>query len=453
MNPIDIEISDDLASEGQHFLWSMERSACGPGAMNVPVIYRMRGPLDVDALSAAFTALMARHEALRTIFREQADGLYQHLLEPGDIKLTAIDVSSETHPLQAASRGLRAHLVRDIDVTCNPPFSVVLYQLGPGDHVLMINVHHLVTDEWSTRLLCRDLSELYNAALSGEASPLPQVGWSFRHYVRNNVSGQLDETGPTTTEFWRKELDGMHYLESCSIPKRAEGRRPPSSVNWFQIPSTRVDALCSLAQQYSVDLSVVMQAIFSATLYSVSLQSDIACGSIISTREHQQIHQTVGCFTNLMVLRTQFPPRPTVEEVIELVRTRLLQAAAYQECSYGRLVEDPSVTDVTMHMDTAFHMLDVPDWLPAPNGVSFNGIVVETLPIPGGMGSRYDLQLLIVPHKDRIGGLLRFTPDRYEKSFAQGVVDRYLELIELAIEDPKYTIPGLENQPDNPFEG
>lgn len=187
-----------------------------------------------------------------------------------------------------------------------------------------------------------------------------------------------------------------------------------------------------------------MESLFFAALYAISGQKDISCGSIVSKREKPQIHNTIGCFTNLVVLRARFAGNPSIADVIRSVSSCSTEATRYQDYSYGRLVEDPSVSSARMAMDTAFHMLDVPSWLPAPNGASFEGLEIETLPVPLGMGSRYDLQLLLVPHEDRIGGVCRFTPDRYEKSFVQKIVALYKEIIDTAISDPYRVVPRPE---------
>lgn len=439
-----------IGSIGQCMLWLMETQVGGPGVMNVPIIYRMRGPLQVSALSAALTRLVERHEMLRTSFawnecpEPEPSWLSQYVHPGSEVSVKCVDVSTEDDPYEAAYEGIRARLVQDIDVTTGPPFTVDLYRLSPSDHLLMVNVHHIVTDAWSNMLICRDLGEFYSREVGAPESELESVDWSFRRYVEWQQERSSGPTGEANTAFWRRELARMKYLDLRPAPQRAADKKPPTENVWFAVHGPQMGRLRELAKQQRTTLFVVMLTLFYCVLHTVSGENDLAVGSVFANRPRRELYNTVGFFANLVVLGAQLPEHPSFGDVLRVVRRTVLEALGHQEFPYLIMMGDPSMPPGAIRAsEVVFHMLAVPENVSPPSGVTFSGLQVEPHPIPDGMGSRFDLELLIVPQVGMLEGVYRYAGDRYEKEFVERLARCYQDLVDTVVDNPDVPLADL----------
>lgn len=425
-------------SDGQRLLWLMKSLTGGPGVMNVPIIYRMRGALDMKALSTAMTDLVARHESLRTTFEktDSVDTLCQYIHPPCTVDVECVDVSGEPEPYEAAYEHIGTRLVQDIDVVSDLPFTVDLYRLAEDDQLLMINVDHFVTDAWSNMLICRDLGNFYNRALGRPVDELAPVDWPITRYIgwqRERLEGT---PGKGHADFWRQRLAQMNYYEFRPFPDRPGYKRPPSENVWFTVEGSQVQRLRELAAQERTTLFIMMLALFYGVLYAAADSDNLTVGSVFANRPRRELFETVGFFANLVALGTQFPANASFRDVLRAVRRTVLEALAHQEFPYLNTMLDPSMPEGALRAsETVFHMLAVPENVSPPNGIPFAGLEVEAHPIPNGMGSRFDLELLIVPQVDMLEGVYRYAGDRYEKEFIERLSEDYQTLVATVADD------------------
>jgi hypothetical protein len=454
-----------VGSIGQCMLWLMETQVGGPGVMNVPIIYRMRGPLRVSALSAALTRLVERHEMLRTSFEwhelppPDQSWLSQWVHPTAEVSVKCVDVSAEDDPYEAAYDGIRARLVQDIDVTTGPPFTVDLYRLSSDDHLLMVNVHHLVTDAWSNMLICRDLGELYNNEVGAPGKEPESVDWTFRRYAEWLQERSNGPVGEANAAFWRKELGAMKYLDLRPAPHRAANKKPPTENVWFAVEGPRIDRLRELAKEQRTTLFVVMLALFYSVLHTVSGENDITVGSVFANRIRRELNNTVGCFADMIPLGIHLSADPSFEDALRVTRRTVLEALGHQEFPYLVMISDPSMPPGAIRSsEIVFHMLAVPESVSPPSGITFSGLQAEVHPIPDGMGSRFDLELLIIPQIGTLEGVFRYAGDRYEKEFVERLSRRYQDLIDAVVKNPGVPLANflknlsgdLRRQPGNP---
>nr|QEO73591.1 AMP-dependent synthetase and ligase [uncultured bacterium] len=295
---------------------------------NVSVGFRLTGAVDVDALRAAVRALAERHEALRTTFTTDETGPVQIIHPDMTVDLTVVRADDD---LEAVLRG---EVSRPFDLRTGPLARIVLVSTTGQDHVLLMCLHHAVTDGWSIGLLAKDLSELYRGA---RLDPLPVryrdfAGWQRAHWSGTALDGQL--------RYWRERLDGITPLElPCDRPRPAV-RTSSGTAHRFVVPAQAADRLREFSRHNGVSLFMTLVAVCQVMFARYSGQRDVAVGTVVSGRNRVELEQLAGCFINTLVLRSDVDPDRSFPDFLGTVRETVLGAFANQDVPFERLVDD-----------------------------------------------------------------------------------------------------------------
>ena len=298
--------------------------------------------LDARALARAFDALVERHESLRTTFAVMDGAPVQVIAEAGRSVLRVIDVSDakaserEATALERAAEETR----QPFDLERGPLFRVSLLRIAEQEHLLVIALHHIISDGWSMRVLERELCVLYRAFAGGQASPLadlPVQYADFAHWQREWLQGDVLEE---QLAFWRTQLEGASALE---LP--IARRRPPiptfeGAEQAVRIPRAQVEALHALGRSQGVTLFMTLFGAFQLLLHRYTGQVDIVIGTPIANRNRSKIEGLVGCFVNSLALRVDLSGDPTVRQLLQRVREVALGAYDHQDLPFEKLVEE-----------------------------------------------------------------------------------------------------------------
>jgi hypothetical protein len=425
----------------------MQHKLCGPGAMNVPIIYRFRGQLDIGQLNYAVSALVRRHESLRTGFSwtESADSplgnLEQTIYAPEPVDVTARDVSAEPDPYSAARDAMDQSLREDASLSSGRPFTAELFRLAPDDHIFMLKLHHIITDAWSNDVLRRDLRAYYNDAHELGLEP-PR--WTFSDYVRWRQERLAGRSQSSHEPFWRRELATAKPLSprlssAGESLVRESGRIPVTNTLRFAIPDSDIAALRALAARERCTLFVVMLALFFSAIHLECDVDDIAVGAAMANRSRRELYNVVGTFANLAVIAAAWEKDPSFADVLAVVRRSALEVLGHQEYPFLNVLTDPVMAKKARKVGRVnFNMLALPDGMFSAryDDTGFHGLVAESLPIPPGMHGRFELDALIFPQDGAYWAEYRYATDRFDRSFVEGLMERYQSLIRLAIDDP-----------------
>jgi hypothetical protein len=414
------------ASVGQRLLWMMDHYGSNPGALNVPVIYRLNGPLDMSALRGALRDLGQRHESLRTTFAWSGRRLTQQIAGPADVPVEEVDAAGLT-PGQLEDEARRRQR-EAIDVSTSPLRVTVLH--GDGDsHVLLFNIHHLVTDAWSNRLLSRDLAALYSARRTGVPAVLPPVTWQFRQFQdwqdANLNAGRMS----AHYEFWQSHLAGAQFAR-LPKPDGAGQARRESGVLRFDLPAPVTAHLRQLARTHRTTLYTVLLGAFYHALAQVTGKDDLTIGSLFANRARTQVQDTVGFFVNMLALRERVLPGEPLGGVLDRARVTVARAVEHQEvpCQVLPLSAQPQGGGA-VH-DVVFHMLATP---PLASGEPrWDGLESESLHLLALLSSRFDLELVIVPVGGQLAGLVRYATGACDPALAAQLADAYQAVIQPA---------------------
>ncbi|HEX7941844.1 MAG TPA: amino acid adenylation domain-containing protein, partial [Gemmatimonadaceae bacterium] len=330
---------------GQHRLWFHSQLHPEAYTYNVPVMWRLRGPLDEAALEAAIRGVVLRHEALRTTFVAEAGQPFQVIAPPAEWKLSVVDARDvELDRREARALDLVMQEVRrPFDLERGPLFRVRLLRLGDDDAILSAVIHHAILDEASIAILTRELGQLYRACRAGQAAVLPDLPVQYADYAawQHEVlgSGALDRE----LAYWKAQLEGAPDL--LSLPTDAP--RPPFAGTEGATCSVVIDAqlhdrLKALAASTQTTTFMILLAAWATLLHRYSGQSRVVVGVPVAGRGRSEIENVIGFFINTLALPVDLSGDPSFRELLERVRTTSVGGLDHRDFPFDRLVHEIS---------------------------------------------------------------------------------------------------------------
>ncbi|MEH2159122.1 amino acid adenylation domain-containing protein [Nostoc sp.] len=329
-------------SFAQQRLWFLDQLIPNNPFYNIPLALHLTGSLKLAALKQTFNEIVRRHEALRTTFVIQLGQPVQVINPTLTITLPVIDLRQ----LPQAEREIQARRLttqeaqRPFNLSTDSLLQVKLLWLDETQYILLLTMHHIVSDGWSIGVLIQEIAALYTAFTNNQPSPLPELTIQyadFAYWQRQWLQGEVLEK---QLSYWQKQLDGISMLNlPTDRPRLAvqtyQGARQP-----LQLSKSLSKALLALGQQEGVTLFITLLAAFQILLYRYTQQEDIAIGSPIANRNRSEIEGLIGFFVNSLVLRTDLSGNPTFRELLSRVKEVALGAYAHQDLPFEKLVEE-----------------------------------------------------------------------------------------------------------------
>ncbi|WP_288048880.1 non-ribosomal peptide synthetase [Nocardia sp.] len=337
-------------SLAQQRMWFLNRFDNRTAVNNIPLAVRLTGTLDADALRQAVADVVDRHEVLRTMYPQTAEGTGVQVVLPtghDGLDLTPIPVSED----EIAER-VNDLVLTGFDVTTEVPVRARLFRIAasmdgssPETHVLVFVVHHISGDGWSVRPLARDVMIAYAARSRGEApgwAPLPVQYADFALWQRETLGSEEDPASLIGEQiaFWSRHLAGLSdQLDLPSDRSRPAVASHRGDVFEFELDATLVRALDGLARGHGASLFMVVHAALAALLARLSGSDDIAVGTAVAGRGEAVLDDAIGMFVNTLVLRSAVDPALTVAELLAHTRETDLAAFGHADLPFERLVE------------------------------------------------------------------------------------------------------------------
>ncbi len=424
------------ASFSQEALWFLDR-LLGPSALyNAPVAVRLHGALDRRALEQALNMLVERHASLRTSFEER-DGVAVQRVQPSAIiTLPIIDLAASGELPQV----LLASAMEPFDLGSAPLLRARLWRAAADDHVLLLNIHHIISDGWSRGVMVRDLNALYGASLAGAGSPLPQLSIDFADYAlwqRDRLQGARLEV---LAGYWRQKLAGLQPLQLPGDRARPAQMSYRGATHRFLIPPALSGQLKALALAHNATLFMVLLAAFNVLLLRLSGQDDQAIGCPVARRDHPELEGLIGYFTNTLVFRTDLSGNPSFEALLARVRQTSLEAFANEELPSDRLVEIlrlPSDLSRNALYQVGFVLQNLPD-----AELRLPGLRTEPLAVDTAM-AKADLWLSLVEVDDGLSGSMAYSTDLFDAATIERYGRHFLTLLASVVAAPEQAIGAL----------
>jgi amino acid adenylation domain-containing protein len=426
-------------SFSQQRMWFVDQLQPGTSAYTIPTAMRMKGPLDLEALRASLTEIIRRHETLRTGFGEIRGEPLQIISEAEECDFVPIDLTMvpEESREEEARRLVRQLAHQPFDLSDRSLFRIQLLKLGKDDHVLILALHHIVSDVWSMGVLFRELSALYQAFAKGEASPLPDLPIQYADFAlwqREYLQGDIIEQ---QLDYWKRQLSGAPAI--LNLP--TDHARPATqsfrgSQEIFTIPESVSEKLKALSLREGTTLFMTLLAAFNVFLSHYTAQKDIVVGSDIAGRTRPEVEGLIGFFVNALSMRTNLSSDPTFCELLAQVKETCLGAYAHQDLPFEKLVEELQPERSLSHPPIFQVMFSVQDrprqreqkhagW----NGLKVSGFMTK------GETSKFDLSFTVVAIDQGLAASIEYSRDLYERESIERMVGHYQELLREIAED------------------
>ncbi|MFB7391478.1 amino acid adenylation domain-containing protein [Streptomyces sp. NPDC056191] len=439
------ERPDELPlSHAQQRLWVIQQIECTSAAYNFPLVMRVRGTFDRVAWSAALADVTDRHEALRTLFAErESDGqAYQRILPAG----TAAPVVEHLRATEDEVPGIvDAAVGRPFDLASELPIRATVVELAPDEHVVVLLLHHITTDEWSDRPFLRDLTTAYTARLAGAApdwEPLPVQYADYALWQQKLLGDPADpdSLAARQLEHWRTALAGAP--EELELPTdRPRPARPAFTGAELDITFDRTvhEGLRRLARDTGASMFMVAHAAVAALLHRLGAGTDIPLGAPIAGRGDEALDELVGFFVNTLVLRTDLAGDPSFTELLGRVRETDLAAFSHADVPFESVVEKLNPTR-SLSRNPLFQVM-----------VGYHARTDEALRLPGleagylphRIGTaKFDLVFSFTGHTsadgaaDSLGCRLEFATELFDRETAERIADRLGRLVATLVAAP-----------------
>ncbi|WP_371495124.1 amino acid adenylation domain-containing protein [Kitasatospora sp. NBC_00374] len=433
-------------SSGQRRLWVLDQLSGPSGTWNDPMVTRIDGVLDHAALAAAVQDVTARHETLRTVYRQQGGEPYQWIVPAAEAVVPVRTASCEPHEADAL---VAEEATRAFDLEADLPIRVLVVETGPAEYTLLVVLHHIATDGFSIRPFYQDLSLAYAARREGRQpdwQPLPVQYADYTLWQAELLGDDRDRDGEANRQlgYWRDTLADLP--DELALPY--DRPRPVRPTNRGDAVHLRLDAaahrsLREVANRYHATVFMVAQAALAAVLARFGAGGDIPLGTVVAGRSEEALDGLVGCFINTLVLRTDTTGDPTFGDLLARVRDADLAAYEHQDLPFDRLVEDLQPTR-SLGRHPLFQVMI--SWAGATDGLlGLPGLHCTPAPAESEV-SRFDLGLRIDEQPVGSGGeselalLLRYSVDLFDRGTAQEVGDRFVRLLRAAALAPETRI-------------
>jgi amino acid adenylation domain-containing protein len=430
------------ASYAQRGLWLLDRLRAEGAAYTVPAAVRLSGALDAGALHRALRELVRRHESLRTVFAERDGEPVQVIIPAGNVTVAVDDLSAlpiEAREAEVQRRAAQAARAR-FDLSRGPLFRAALLCLAADEHVLLLTLHHAVSDGWSMEVLFRELSALYGAFAAGLPSPLaePALQYAdFARWQREHLSALFDEQ----EAWWARALAGAPaVLDLPADRPRPAVRDGRGARARMELSAGTTAALEALARRQGATPFMVLLAGFQALLGRLCGTTEVVVGTPTAGRGDCALEGLIGFFVNPVALRADLSGDPTFGELVERTRDRALAAWDRQELPFERVARAAGADPAAPHAPV-FQVMFALQNAPAVSS-SLGELGME--PVEHAWeAAKYDLTVQWHPSADGLRGTIDYATDLFDGATVRALAARYLRLLDAAALDPAQPLSGL----------
>jgi amino acid adenylation domain-containing protein len=425
-------------SFAQQRLWFLQRLEPGSAAYNIPFAARLTGVLDIGAIQRALQTIVDRHESLRTTFAEMDDTPVQVVAASSTVRLPLVDVSQLPEPERELRRLTGKEARAAFDLEKGPLLRGQLLRVRPEEHVLLLTMHHIVSDGWSMGVLLKELAALYRAGVTGEPPRLADLPLQYADYaVWQRRQLQSDKTGRQLA-YWKQRLAGTPaVLELPTERPRAAASTGRAARATLALPKRLTADLRELSRREGSTLFMTLLAAFKLLLARYSGQNDIVVGTPIAGRSHTELEGLIGCFLNTLVLRTDLSGEPTFKELLARVRETALGAYANQELPFERLVEELQPARSLSH-NPLFQVLFQAGNTPG-GALKLHGLEVSRVK-SGGIGAKFDLSFRIRERPNGLSCICAGNADLFGPETLAHLLDQFHGLLEQIVASPESSI-------------
>src|SRR5581483_4063216 len=441
------EPSSDLKgiplSFAQHRLWFIEKLAPGQHQYNVHRCLNLYKSLNLSVLECSLREIISRHGTLRTTFDEVEGQAIQIIAPVLPLSLPLVDLQelSEARRTPEMLRVISQEVQRPFDLTRGPLLRLMLFRVRGQHHILLINHHHIITDNWSVGIFVHELITLYEAYSTGKPSPLPGLPVQYADFAlwqRQRLQGELLQK---QLDYWKRKLaDTLPMLALPTDHPRPAAQTFRGASLPLRLSQELSKELRDLSKRERATLFMTLLAAFQVLLFRYSGQQDLVVGSVIANRTRPELEGLIGFFANTLALRTDLSGNPHFREVLQRVKKGALEAYDHQDLPFEKLVEE-----LRPQRDLSFNPLFQVMFVlqNAPQSPRTQIVFSQRSFDVDPQASVFDLTLMLTDTKQGIHGFFKYNTDLFEKNTISRMAAHLSILLEGIVAQPEKPVATL----------
>ncbi|MDF2629024.1 MAG: tycC3 [Symbiobacteriaceae bacterium] len=434
----------DLAplSFAQRRIWFLDQFEPGSASFNMPAGVRLSGTLNVAALAAGLKTIVQRHAALRTTFAAGPDGEPQQIIAPAmDLPLPLHDLTGHPDPEAEAQALARAEAARPFDLSTGPLIRAALLRLAPTEHILLVTMHHIVSDRWSYGVLDQELIALYRAHAERRPAALPPLPMQYADFARWQRQWLEGARMEAQLAYWQQRLAGAPAALDLPTDRPRPAVKTYRGANCpFRLSPGLAASLRQISRQEGATLYMTLLAAFQVLLGRYTGQTDISVGTPVAGRTREEHEALIGIFVSTLVMRTDLSGNLPFRELLARVRENVLNDFSHQDLPFENLVEalqpvrDTSRTPLFQVM---FTLQNTPSGATELPGLTFRGFDAES------GTAKFDLTLYITEVGDGLTGVMEYNTDLFDRTTIERMVGHLQTLLAGIAADPQTPVANL----------
>lgn len=440
-------------SYAQQRFWVTNRMEDGTALHNIPVALKITGELNPKDVEQAFKTIIERHETLRTVYADEGEQTVQRVRDQVEFKLEQVDMTG--HPLSsrsvAVTQAVFEQSARTFDLSQDVMIRACVYRVAEVEHLLFINMHHIATDGWSTGILLQEFVTLYQAYSNKQPNPLkslPVQYADFAHWQRNHIDQAVLDN---QLKYWQQQLHDLPVLHQLPTD-RPRPLAPQHNVDHHhaQIKGpllSKVEVLCA---EHKVTMLCFVQTVFALLLSKHSKRQDIVMGLPVSGRNQSALTEMIGCFINILVVRTDVDETLTFKQLLESQKDTFLQAFDHQDLPFDQLVDKlnlPRHSSYTPLFQVMINELQTDD-----DNFEMPGVSIEFVD-DSEANNDYDLELGVAHHTGKLNLNWLYSAQLFDLPRVKSLSDNLVSLIEQVIDEPEIMLNQLVLQDTDHLQG
>jgi amino acid adenylation domain-containing protein len=432
-------------SFGQQRLWFLEQLEPGAAYFHMPLAVRLRGALDRDALAESLRDLILRHEILRTTFPTRDGRPYQSIQTsmPIDVPLIDLTASAPDHRESEMRREAEAEARRPFDLTQGPLIRVRLLRLAAEEHVLLVTLHHIISDGWSLQVLLREAVELYSARLRGKSPELPELPVQYADFAVWQRAAINSEMLATQADYWKRQFENLPLTELPGTRPKVNRQTTHGATYSFVLPAPLVDHLATLSRHHAATLFTTLLSAFAVVMHSYDGREEIAIGTPVAGRDHVEFENLIGLFINLLVIRTQLNGNPSFLELLSRIGHTTQEALVNMDLPFEEVIRAVGAAGTALRAPLfralfAFQEAVVP-------ALKLDGVEAEVLEVHSGT-AMFDFSLFLQRTDTGIAGVIEYDSELFTGSAIRGFASRFRYLLQAVRVQPQGTLSDLRRQ-------
>ncbi|MEH1866381.1 MAG: amino acid adenylation domain-containing protein [Nostoc sp.] len=437
------ENADLPLSYAQQRLWFLDQLEPNSSFYNIPIGLRLLGTVQVAALEQSLSEIIQRHEALRTNFITVDGRPTQVIQTQTNWTLSVVDLKhlSTSEQEIATQRLAQQQAIQPFDLAKGALVRATLVVLSQTEHILLVCMHHIVSDGWSAGVFISELGTLYNTYSIGQSSPLAQLPIQYADFAIWQRKWLQGDVLQSQLSYWEQQLKDAPALLSLPTDRPRPARQTYNGTHQeFVLSGELTSKLAKLSQEQGCTLFMTLLAAFDTLLYRYTGTEDILVGTPIASRDRSEIEGLIGFFVNTLVMRTDLAGNPTFNELLSRVRDMAMQAYSHQHLPFEMLVEALQ-PERDLSYSPLFQVMFVLQNAPT-SGLELSGLSVSPFSMKGKT-SRFDLTLIVQNTDTGLVGLWEYNTDLFDVSTIERMTSHFVRLLEGITANPEQRISQL----------